>query len=1093
MSSSLPSPRWQTLVLWQKLAAKIGPNADEIRSTTTLCLNAATKILDKGSTAASDFTLHDSDHSFRVAEKMSEIVPAGTLEELSPYELAFLLLSAYLHDIGMTPARSRAVAHYEFLITGIAGLLGEKDVGEFQQWLDQQPEAVAPPLAKAGQEPATIDQLRTARELVTYYCRERHNDWSAEWIRENLSPFPLASYALWIDDLITLCRSHHEGFQELVADKFDARIVGASVVNLRYLASVLRVADILDIDPERTPTVILRHRGISDKSLIYWYKDQNLSVEIVGNEVVAFARPSNAKLHKAIIETLDDIDRELETCFLVNLEKPYGALPRSTRSLPYAWSLQRKCSRNVAPKDAAYEFMDGAFRPDTRKLLDLLSGVALYQSELAAVRELLQNAFDAVEVQIALQRLGHSNPLDKEFVESLRSTHEVVLSLDVVDGEPWLACTDTGVGMTKKIIEKYLLVSGSRRPPETIELARRCHKAGFPLNVTGQFGIGVLSYFMLCDRLTMRTFRSREASAGSPEANGWYFESEGVGSFGELRRDGSFSRGTELRLRLRPEVLRGTLEDFSAELRGYLSPVLTRTPCSFVLRLHGSDTSCRWGPGWTSSAASIAGRITRLLRRTTEDEDVPKELLGPRDKERKEAEAARADTLRSEVGASLRLASQVGELPNGLGHYAIHFPYFELAGDFSMVFLRVTKADDTIHISRIAEGFAFWPSWTILNSWKGMSLSVNDPDSAMWSYRHSAPPAVIEADWTSEEAGELSVNRNTLEASPKLKQTLEWLKGQASSLGQHLIDTYPASPYALLSCNAAGAQLPDKIQPSWLHIEDEESFAWSKIDFPATPSASFGYLQPQPATLNEKPVSALWGVSERDDPDHYKGVSFASAGAPPDRICKITAYKFSVAPVWCGPTVSRPRHTAGIPTAAFPPNWASVCGVQLSPPGTQQARPLAGVWNSEHPLIRLVDADSWQWATERFAGVHNPEKFRAELLARPALAASWLLYCLLGARQQIFQRVPELAKGVWKLLGETIPPNEWTGEILHWVEDSGADSRLRIVTASRWDPVYWRSEKDRATIEARLPDPGPEWTVEVPRPPMRLRTRAIHK
>ncbi len=1092
MASSLPPPRWQMLALWQQLASRTGPDAEEIRSTTVLCLNAATKILDKGGTAPSDFTLHDADHSFRVAEKMPKIVPSGTLEELSPHELAFLLLSAYLHDIGMTPARSRTIAYYEFLITGAPGLLGEKGVSEFQQWLDQQPEAITPPLAKAETEPATIDQLRTARELVTYYCRERHNDWSAEWIRENLSQFPLASYAQWVDDLITLCRSHHEGFQELMGDTFDARIVGTSVVNLRYLACVLRVADILDVDPERTPAVILRHRGIPDKSLIYWYKDQNLSVKIVGNEVVAFARPSNAKLHKAILETLDDIDRELETSFLISLEKPFEALPGSTGSLPHAWNLQRKCSRNVAPKDAAYEFVDGAFRPDTRKLLDLLSGVALYQSELAAVRELLQNAFDAVEVQIALQRLGHSDPLDTQFVESLRSTHEVVLSLETVDGESWLVCTDTGVGMTRKIIEKYLLVSGSRRPPETIELARRCRQAGFSLNVTGQFGIGVLSYFMLCDRLTMRTFRSREASLGSPEANGWYFESEGVGSFGELRRDSSFVQGTELRLRLRSNMLGGSLEDFATALQEYLNNTLRRTPCSFALRPHGGDTSCKWGPGWAASAASVVDVLTGTLKRPEDDYDVPKELLGPRDKERLEAEVARVDTLRSELAASLRLATEAGELPDGMGHYSIHVPYFRLAGDFSTVFLRVTKAGDGIHLSHIDRGFAFWPRWTAINSWKGMSLLVDDRDSAMWSYYRSAPPAVIQADWTSEEAGKLSVNRNSLEASPTLRKSMEWLRKRASSLGQGLIDTNADSPYALLSCNANGARPPEKIQPCWLHVESEESFAWSRIDFPATPSSSFGYSQPQLATLGGKPVDTLWSLPEPDEADHYSGISFASLAVPPDRICRITNYKFAVAPVWCGPTFSRTTHAAGIPTAAFPPSWANLCGVRL-PQFGPAGHGLDHVWNSAHPLIRLADADAWQLGAERFAGVHNPEKSRAELLSRPALAASWLLHCLLGTRQRIFQRVPELTKRVWELLGDTIPANEWTGEILQWVEDSGMNSQLRIVTAAGWEPFYWKMQKDRATIEARLPDPGPEWTVEVTRPAARFRGRPVHK
>ena len=44
------------------------------------------------------------------------------------------------------------------------------------------------------------------------------------------------------------------------------------MVNLRYLACVLRVADILEFDPERTPDIIYRHRNISRDSRIFWWQ-----------------------------------------------------------------------------------------------------------------------------------------------------------------------------------------------------------------------------------------------------------------------------------------------------------------------------------------------------------------------------------------------------------------------------------------------------------------------------------------------------------------------------------------------------------------------------------------------------------------------------------------------------------------------------------------------------------------------------------------------------------------------------------------------------------------------------------------------------
>jgi hypothetical protein len=65
-----------------------------------------------------------------------------------------------------------------------------------------------------------------------------------------------------------LCQSHHFGFDRLRSDEFQPRWVGTppEIVNLRFLALALRVADILDFDPERTPEVILAHRNIAPES-----------------------------------------------------------------------------------------------------------------------------------------------------------------------------------------------------------------------------------------------------------------------------------------------------------------------------------------------------------------------------------------------------------------------------------------------------------------------------------------------------------------------------------------------------------------------------------------------------------------------------------------------------------------------------------------------------------------------------------------------------------------------------------------------------------------------------------------------------------
>lgn len=65
-----------------------------------------------------EYTLHDPNHGAKVVELMSKILPAKVLDNLNQIEIALLILSGYLHDIGMTCSRDEKGAN-NFKLTGI--------------------------------------------------------------------------------------------------------------------------------------------------------------------------------------------------------------------------------------------------------------------------------------------------------------------------------------------------------------------------------------------------------------------------------------------------------------------------------------------------------------------------------------------------------------------------------------------------------------------------------------------------------------------------------------------------------------------------------------------------------------------------------------------------------------------------------------------------------------------------------------------------------------------------------------------------------------------------------------------------------------
>lgn len=331
---------WDQSPLWKQIQERTA-EGDAERLLLQRAMPEIERVLRSGGTSPKDFTLHDEGHSFRVARRMVEIIPPETLAGLSAAELALLLLSAYLHDIGMTPEWGKVAAIRNYLMSEPTDGFPEDELDRLRQWLAER-EGVdfAPPVS-----------LHRMEELATYYCRARHNDWSAQWIREHMPTYRQAIYPGWMEDLILICQSHHFGYEELAQPRFDPRDRGAhGVIHRRYLAAALRVADVLENDPERTPEVILHHRSITRSSEPYWLKDSLLNATIEGRQLTVSAYPTSALLHKAIEETVDQIESEFVVCHRLDREHPFADHPVTGKpTLPHRWSLDPFVIRKVQP------------------------------------------------------------------------------------------------------------------------------------------------------------------------------------------------------------------------------------------------------------------------------------------------------------------------------------------------------------------------------------------------------------------------------------------------------------------------------------------------------------------------------------------------------------------------------------------------------------------------------------------------------------------------------------------------------------------------------------------------------------------------
>ncbi|WP_353706729.1 HSP90 family protein [Cellulosimicrobium sp. ES-005] len=194
-----------------------------------------------------------------------------------------------------------------------------------------------------------------------------------------------------------------------------------------------------------------------------------------------------------------------------------------------------------------------AFQVDLRGVVDLLAR-HLYSSPRVYLRELLQNGVDAITARVALE--GPEAP-------------SRILLRPLADGG--LEVHDSGVGLTRDEAQELLATIG-RSSKRDVELGSGREE------FLGQFGIGLLSAFMVADEIELVSRSARPDPSGAPVAPvRWRGRADGRYELVELGPDGAdapVEPGSVVRLRprrdtehwLAPETVVALAQDFGSLL-----------------------------------------------------------------------------------------------------------------------------------------------------------------------------------------------------------------------------------------------------------------------------------------------------------------------------------------------------------------------------------------------------------------------------------------------------------------------------------------------------------------------------------------------
>ncbi|MCX4689417.1 caspase family protein [Kitasatospora purpeofusca] len=352
-----------------------------------------------------------------------------------------------------------------------------------------------------------------------------------------------------LDALPSLLRSLRTSY-DTTAIRPVRQLAGATeaeqYVREELLGALLAVAHQLAVDPLRLPDVVVEHLGIS-----YAVDLAELHGTIQGARWDPRGRTrvlTAACHHPAVGLALRQHAAALDT-LLGAIDLHAGADPQLAplQDLPVHATADQVHAAADERGRPIYESTDLRFRLADDRIQELLMGEQLYGDQALAIRELYQNALDACRYRDArttyLRRHDPQVPAWSGRIDFHRGVDE--------RGQAYLECRDNGIGMGERELREVFSYAGMRFAdlPEFLDEQAAWRAEGIEFHPNSRFGIGVLSYFMMADDISVTTCRlDRDGHPGDR----LQVDIAGPGSVFRIRNLGrGHDAGTVVRLHLR--------------------------------------------------------------------------------------------------------------------------------------------------------------------------------------------------------------------------------------------------------------------------------------------------------------------------------------------------------------------------------------------------------------------------------------------------------------------------------------------------------------------------------------------------------------
>ena len=450
------------------------------------------------------FSLHDSTHSETIINNIGRVIGQKNIEALSPVDIWLILSAAYYHDIGMVVWANEKIDFFQnddFIDFVKANISDDSSpLHEYALCFDVNENKI---YYKNNQ--LSAHNYDAARFIVAEYVRKKHGERASESIRADISMnLPGGAIPKRIINILgDICHAHTQSFDKVMELPFCEAGIDQEDCHPRYIASLLRLGDLLDLDNNRFSEVLLQTLPSIPIDSVQ-HKEKHMSIkhlQITEKKIEAYAECDDYDVADLTNRWFSLIDTEL-----YNQMKNWNDIvpDMSFGFLPTLGVL------DVSLK--GYDTINGKDRPsfkiDTSKAIELLQGAGLYTEPYQSIRELLQNAVDATLLRMYLD--FKSSGVDNITQDSFRKRADdypikvAIKKKAIAEGRiEWdIKISDKGIGMSKSDIS-YLTTTGSSS--KNNDKKKIIEQMPEWMKPSGTFGIGFQSIFLLTDSVEIKT------------------------------------------------------------------------------------------------------------------------------------------------------------------------------------------------------------------------------------------------------------------------------------------------------------------------------------------------------------------------------------------------------------------------------------------------------------------------------------------------------------------------------------------------------------------------------------------------------------